>query len=108
MSAMPDDTGGGTGSRELRLDRLLGRRVVAVNSRPVGRIEEFRAERRGTGIVVTGVVIGFAGLMERLDLGVKLLFGQSGRGYLAKWDQIDFSNPTIPRLTCAVEELEEL
>jgi len=93
---------------EVRVDRLLGREVLTGNNQPAGRLEEFRAERRGGDYVVTAVVIGMAGLAERLGVGVKLLFGRRVGGYVARWDQIDLSDPDHPRLTCAVEELEKL
>jgi hypothetical protein len=97
-----------TPAREVRLDRLLGRQVLARNNQSVGRLEEFHAERRGNGCVVVGYAIGVAGLFERLGLGVKLIFGIRGGGYLARWDQIDLSDPEHPRLTCDVSELQRL
>jgi hypothetical protein len=93
---------------ELRLDRLLGREVIAANNRPIGRLEEFRADKRGTGCVITEYVIGVAGLAERLGLGLRLLLGGKRGGYLARWDQIDLSDADRPRLTCSVEELRQL
>jgi len=93
----------------VRLDRLLGRCVLAANNRSIGRIEEFRAERQGAGWVVTAYSIGTAGLWERLGLGARLLFGAArSRGYVARWDQLDLSNPDAPRLRCPVEELDRL
>ena len=86
--------------RELRLDRLVGRQVLGRNNRPVGRLEEFRAEMRGGGCVITEFVIGSAGLFERLGIGMQLLFGLARVGYLARWDQLDLSDPERPRLTC--------
>jgi hypothetical protein len=80
-------------AKELRLDRLLGQPVLARNNQRVGRIEEFHAEKRGTGLVLAGYVIG------------PVLFGRKRGGYLATWDQIDISDPSRPRLTCPVEEL---
>ena len=95
--------------RELRLDRLLGRRVLAANDRSIGRIEEFHAERRGRGCTITECVIGTSGLWERLGmLGKALLFGPAPHGYVARWDQIDLSDPTRPRLTCALEDLRKI
>ncbi len=94
--------------REVRLDRLLGREVRAANNRRVGRLEEFRAERRGTGCVITHYVLGVAGLFERLGVGIKLLVGRRGSGYLARWDQVDISDPNHPRLTCSVEDLRKV
>ena len=93
---------------ELRLDRLLGRSVLGRNNRPAGRLEEFRAEMRGGGCVITAFVIGSAGLLERLGIGVRLLFGRAPGGHLARWDQVDLSDPDRPRLTCAFEELREV
>lgn len=90
---------------EVRLDRLLGRQVLGQNNRPVGHLEEFRAEKRGNGLVITEYVIGVAGLAERLGVAVKLLFGKHGGGYTARWDQLDISDPKRPRLTCPVSEL---
>ena len=58
--------------------------------------------------MITEYVIGVAGLSERLGLGIKLLLGRKRGGYLARWDQIDLSDPDHPRLTCSVEELREL
>jgi hypothetical protein len=94
-------------STEVRLDRLVGREVYTGNHRRLGRLEEFRAERRGTGWVITEYVIGAAGLLERLGLGVRLIVGiKRAAGYVARWDQLDLSNPRRPTLTCAVEDLQ--
>lgn len=92
-------------SLEVRLDGLLGREVLAGNNRTIGRLEEFRAEVRGGVCEITEVVIGAAGLYERLGLGVKMLFGKGGGGRVARWDQIDLSDPDRPRLTCPLDEL---
>jgi hypothetical protein len=44
--------------------------------------------------------------MERLGLGVRLLLGlKRPLGYVAKWNQIEISNPGRPTLTCPVGEL---
>jgi hypothetical protein len=95
-------------ANEVRLDRMLGRTVLTGNNRSAGRVEEFRAELHGTGCAITGVVIGPAGMLERLDVGVRLLFGRALSGYVARWDQMDFSDPETPRLKCRVEELQKL
>jgi hypothetical protein len=94
--------------RELHLDRLLGRQVLARNNQRVGRLEEFRAEKRGRTLAIVEYVIGGAGLFERLHLGFRLLFGLRRRGYVARWDQLDISDPEHPRLTCGVEELRRI
>jgi hypothetical protein len=91
----------------LRLDSLLGREVTAGGAR-IGRIEEFRAEWRGTRCEITEYIIGAAGLWERLDLGMKLLLGRRRGGYIARWDQVDISDPRHPTLTCPVEALRSV
>jgi hypothetical protein len=96
-------------SRQVRLERLVGRRVVAMNHRAIGRIEECRAERRGRAWELTAYVIGPAGLWERLGSSLRLLYGtRAVRGYLARWDQIDITDPSRPRLTCPVGEIQRL
>lgn len=93
-------------SVSLRLDRLIGREVYAANHRRLGRLHEFRAERRGSTWAITEYVIGAVGLMERLGLGVRLVLGiERPAGYVARWDQLDLSNPDRPTLTCPVSEL---
>lgn len=105
---MADDSSNQLQRHELRIDRLLGRQVLAANGRPAGRLEEFRAEMRDGRCVITGYVIGAAGLLERLGVGARSLFGLPSRGHVARWDQIDFTNIDRPRLTCPLGELEKL
>jgi hypothetical protein len=93
---------------EVRLDRLLGREVLAGNNRRIGRIEEFRSEVGNGSCRITAFVIGAAGLSERLGMHVKSLFGVRGSGFVARWNQIDLSDPDHPRLTCPVDELERV
>jgi hypothetical protein len=96
-------------STSFRLDRLLGREVHTANRRRLGRLEEFRAERRGDNWFVYEYVVGTAGLLERLGIGVRLILGMPrGTGYLVRWDQLDVSDPDRPRLTCRVEELRPI
>ena len=90
----------------VRLDRLLGREVHTANNRRLGRLEEFRAERRGADWIVTEYVIGAAGLAERLGLGVRLILGiNRPSGYVARWDQLDLGNPDRLRISCPVKDL---
>jgi sporulation protein YlmC with PRC-barrel domain len=93
---------------ELRLEDLLGREVYARNHRRVGRIEELRARWDGKTCTIEGVVIGVAGLYERLGLAARLLAGGRRSGRVARWDQIDLAHPTRPVLTCALDELDAL
>ena len=91
---------------DLRLDRLPGREVRTANGRRLGRLHECRAEQRGDEWLVHDYVIGTAGLLERLGLGVRLVLGiTAGEGYIVRWDQLDLSDPERPRLTCPVGDL---
>ena len=90
----------------IRLDRLLGREVRTANNRRLGRMEEFRAERRGDAWFIIEYVVGTVGLLERLGLGVRLVLGlKRVGGYVVRWDQLDLWNPECPRLTCPVDDL---
>ena len=95
-------------TKEVHVDRLLGREVISSNHQRVGRLEEFRAETRGDTCTIGGVAIGVAGFVERVGLGVKRLVGSHGGGYVARWDQMDFGDPDRPRLTFKVEQLEKI
>jgi len=101
-------------SEEVRVELLIGCRVVDANGERVGRIEEMLAEEKGDGFVVTEILVGTYGFFERLSIfhfgmGFLRLFG--ARGHAAKpkkipWNRIDLSDPEHPRLTCAKSELE--
>ena len=108
MTARGEDSANELKPNELRIDRLLGRQVLAANGRPAGRLEEFRTEVRDGTCVITECVIGAAGLLERLGIAARGLFGLPRHGYVARWDQIDFSTLERPRLTCPIDELERI
>ena len=93
-------------SSRCRLDRLVGREVYTGNNRCLGRLEEFRAVRHGDDWFIDEFVIGTAGLLERLGVGLRLVLGiNRTTGYIIRWDQLDLSDAARPRLTCSVEEL---
>jgi hypothetical protein len=95
---------------EVRLEQLLGRRVLDIRGRPVGRIEEVRAERQDGEWIVRECVLGAAGLLERFAAGA-LVAGLLGRLALrperdmVPWDTLDISDPVRPRLKRRREEL---
>lgn len=93
---------------DIRLDRLLGRKVHCDNQRPIGRLEDVRVEIRDGECVITSYLVGPAALLERLDLNVRLFFTPRPRGYVVRWDQLDISDELRPRLTCPVSELQKL
>lgn len=95
-------------SKELFLDALLGREVFARNNQRAGRLEEFRVDQDGDTLVIREYVIGGAGLLERLGMAVGAVLGRRlGSGYVARWDQLDISDPSHLRLLCGVEELSK-
>ena len=90
-------------SRQVHLELLLGKPVLAQDGRRVGRIEEVRA---GEQQEITEFLIGEGALLERLSaIG---LFRWKKKGYRVRWDQIDWSNMDRPRLTCPVSDLARL
>lgn len=91
----------------VHVERLLGRRVVSLNGRVVGRLEEIRAERRGAGCVAVAYVIGPAGLLERFIVGPHRIPGLKARGVLARWDQLDVTGAEL-RLRCPASELQPI
>jgi hypothetical protein len=96
-------------ARELRLELLLGRRVVDGDGHVVGRLEEFRATREDDAWVVTEFEIGRAALLERLAIrNFGWVPGKGPAGYRARWDQIDLRDPDHPRLTVPIEELKPI
>ncbi len=99
---------------EVKLELLLGARVVDVNGARVGRIEEVLADRDGDELLVTHYLVGRYGLFERfsiLHIGIGLLRylgsrAQSVRPHRIPWDRMDLSDADHPRLTCAIDELK--
>jgi sporulation protein YlmC with PRC-barrel domain len=103
-----------TKKNEVKLELLLGRRVVDINGARVGRIEEVLADREGDELLVTHYLIGRYGLFERfsiLHVGIGLLRylgsrSQSAHPHRIPWDQLDLSDAEQPRLTCSIDELK--
>jgi sporulation protein YlmC with PRC-barrel domain len=99
---------------EVKLELLLGRRVVDANGERVGRIEEVLADRDGDELLVTQYLVGRYGLFERLSIfhiGMGLLRHLGSRAGSAHphripWDKMDLSDADHPRLTCAINELK--
>ena len=88
------------------MDRLVGMQVIDRDGRAAGRIHEFRVDVRGTDWVITDYVIGVAGLLERLGIGVKLLLGTNIERKVAAADQLIFdADLRHARLTCRADEL---
>lgn len=99
---------------EVKLELLLGTRVVDINGERVGRIEEVLADRAGDELLVTHYLVGRYGLFERFSIyhvGIGLLHYLGGRAHSTKahripWDKMDLADPEHPRLTCTIDELQ--
>jgi len=89
----------------LAFHQVLGRRVFGVDGRCVGRLEEAPAVREGTRLVVPEFHIGTAAAIQRFAAQLAPLPLVVARGYIARWDQIDWGNPEKPRLRCGVQDL---
>jgi hypothetical protein len=94
---------------ERRVEELVGRCIVAPDGSVVGRIEEMRAIREGGYFVVSEFHIGTRALLERIAVRH---FGWAVprrlHGYRARWDQVDLTDPLLPRLRCEARELKEI
>ena|SRR5436305_13253882 len=98
---------------EVHLELLLGRRVLARNGRPIGRLQEIRATPRGHNLVIEEYLVGSYAVLERLSawtIGRALLgtFGGGKSGYRVPWDKMDISDVDRPRLLCPASELQPL
>lgn len=100
---------------EVRVELLLGRRVVDAAGEVVGRIEELCSELDGADYVVREFHVGTLAGVERLfggRLARALLRTLSGgrlwRGYVVDWRDMDLSDPERPRARRRREELQAL
>jgi hypothetical protein len=104
--AKPQAVGQKVRGRRIRLQRLLGRKVVD---------KDGRAGVRDGVCVVESFELGRQGLLERLSIGdvslamVRVLGARRGAkasGHRVPWQQLDLSDAEHPRLRCAVTELK--
>lgn len=99
---------------EIRLELLIGRKVLDVNGKKVGRIEEIRGEKRESDVLVEAYLVGASALIERLAAWklVRPIRGVLGKSvysmYRIPWNEMDLSDPHHPRLTVAKSELRRI
>jgi hypothetical protein len=102
--------------REIRLSRLMGRRVRDVNGQPVGRLHELISEIAlrpgGRDYLVREIHLRSIGVFDAVagSAFTRHLLGRLPgvlRRYRVRWDLVDFSDPDRPRLTCSREQLVE-
>ncbi|MBY5406219.1 MAG: PRC-barrel domain-containing protein [Rhizobium sp.] len=101
--------------KEVQLELLLGKQVYDLDGKPVGRVEEVRAEARGENFYVLEYHLGAYGLFERLSAlaigrAVLTALGAAGPGSkkLVPWDQLDISDPEHLQVTCRKAALQPL
>ena len=97
--------------RQIHAELLLGQKVLALNGRSIGRLEEIRTTKDRGNYFVSEFLVGNYAVLERLSawsIGRALLhiFGaKRDEGYRIRWDQLDLSDPKRPQLLCDVDEL---
>jgi hypothetical protein len=91
--------------RTIRLEDLIGSRVVASDGRTVANVIDVRSECRDGEHQIVAYLLGSGALLERWSL-TAALFGRR-RKLVARWNQLDISDPRRPRLTCPIDEIEE-
>lgn len=82
---------------EIRLEDLVGARVLGLDGEVVGRIREVQAEWRGPRCVVTELHVGTGGLLRRRP-----------RGFRVPLSEIDLRDPARPRLRVPTHALAPL
>lgn len=99
----------------INLELLLGRSVLSREGNNIGRIEEIKVDPQGDDLVVSEYHLGAPAALERLSASsigraVLDLFGlhDPSEGHRVRWDQLDLSDLTRPRLLCDVSELTRL
>lgn len=98
-------------TREVHVERLLGRRVRDARAEMVGRIEELTCDLVGPDAVVREVHLGPAALAERFGaFAVQLPFLRTipfeRWEYRVPWPLVDLADPDRPRLRCAKADLD--
>jgi sporulation protein YlmC with PRC-barrel domain len=98
---------------EVNLELLLGRRVIGVSGKPIGRLEEIVAEVQKGECLIEEFHVGAYAVFERLSAwsigrAVLQLFHLGKGGYRIPWGKLDLTDPEMPRLRCAVSELSRL
>lgn len=101
--------------REIRIEKLLGKRVRAENGQVIGHLEEIQADLRGGECFVEEFHVGSYAVFERLaawtiSRTVLKMFGakEKHKGYRIPWDKLDLSDPEHPRLLCSIKELKTI
>ena len=73
----------------LRVQQLMGRRVVDANGRRIGRVVECLAEPDGDELRIVGLLVGWRAWAARFGSA----WGDAGR--LVQWEEIEALDPHI-------------
>jgi sporulation protein YlmC with PRC-barrel domain len=99
-----------TRGREVRLERLIGKRVVDATGQSMGSVEDLEAEPDGDTYLVTHVLLGPDQWLARLRAFAHQLptmralgIGRKARVRRVPWTWLDLSDPEHPRLRETVE-----
>lgn len=68
----------------MRLTELLGLEVRTESGEPLGRVHDVRAELGPDSLSVTGLLVGRAGVLERLGIGA----GRRRTRDVVSWDRV--------------------
>lgn len=72
----------------MRLSDLLGREVRTESGQRLGHVHDVRAELSAHTLKVNGLVVGGAGLLERLGLGARDRSGRLRRHDFVPWRDV--------------------
>jgi sporulation protein YlmC with PRC-barrel domain len=99
----------------VRVDELVGRRVVDGSGRAIGPIEEVVVDPQGESWTVVEYHVGIAAIVERLAASgparaVRRLFRMKppAGAYRIPWQRLDLSDPCRPILRGSVDDLARL
>ena len=93
--------------KQVRLQDIVGKRVVDSDGRIAGRLEEVFAEVKGDQCRVVEYRLGANAALARLGISARRLTGLAGDSKLLRipWDALDISDPENLRLLVSVDEI---
>jgi sporulation protein YlmC with PRC-barrel domain len=97
---------------QINIEQLIGANVRDVDGNSVGRIEEIRAERRDSKLMVEAYLVGASAVIHRLSAGTlvrpieRVLRSRHIYSvYEIPWQDMDLSDPKRPQLRTAKADL---
>lgn len=99
---------------EVHVESLVGRSLLDVDGRKIGRVEELVVEQLGSDWVVVELHVGIGALLERIvELSTVVpMMGALRRKlsvrYRVPWDKVDLRDPDHPQALVRLADLERL